>query len=322
MRVLTGIQSTGTPHLGNLLGAIVPAIRLSKDPKNESFFFIANLHSMTQIKDPEELKQNTYEIAATWLACGLDTSKTYFYRQSDIPEVTELMWYLLCYFPYSRLALAHGFKDKADRLEDVNAGLFTYPMLMAADILLYDAQVVPVGKDQLQHLEMTRDVAQRFNHVHGDIFVLPESEIQENTMYVPGIDGNKMSKSRGNTIQIFAPEKILKKQIMSIVTDSTPLEEPKNPDACNAFAIYRLVAAPEEVEAMRKNYLAGGYGYGYAKKELFKVLLREFGEAREKYNYYMNNLDLLENILKEGAEKTREIAAKTLERIRKSLHFE
>jgi len=321
MRVLTGIQSTGTPHLGNILGAIAPAIKLSNDPNNESFFFIANLHSMTQIKDSEILKKNTYEIAATWLACGLDISKTYFYRQSDIPEVTELMWYMLCYFPYSRLALAHGFKDKADRLEDVNSGLFTYPMLMAADILLYDAHVVPVGKDQLQHLEMTRDVAQKFNKVHGDVLVLPEAKIQENTMYVPGTDGNKMSKSRGNTLQIFAPEKELKKQIMSIVTDSTPLEEPKNPDTCNAFSIYKLVATPEEIELMRQNYLAGGYGYGHAKKELLNVILREFKDAREKYNYYMNHLDVLENILKEGADKTRVIASETLQRIRKSLKF-
>ena len=321
MRVLTGIQSTGTPHLGNILGAIAPAIKLSNDPNNESFFFIANLHSMTQIKDSEILKKNTYEIAATWLACGLDISKTYFYRQSDIPEVTELMWYMLCYFPYSRLALAHGFKDKADRLEDVNSGLFTYPMLMAADILLYDAHVVPVGKDQLQHLEMTRDVAQKFNKVHGDVLVLPEAKIQENTMYVPGTDGNKMSKSRGNTLQIFAPEKELKKQIMSIVTDSTPLEEPKNRDTCNAFSIYRLVATPEEIELMRQNYLAGGYGYGHAKKELLNVILREFKDAREKYNYYMNHLDVLENILKEGADKTRVIASETLQRIRKSLKF-
>lgn len=321
MRVLTGIQSTGTPHLGNILGAIAPAIKLSNDPNNESFFFIADLHSMTQIKNSEVLQQNTYEIAATWLACGLDISKTYFYRQSDIPEVTELMWYMLCYFPYSRLALAHGFKDKADRLEDVNSGLFTYPMLMAADILLYDAHVVPVGKDQLQHLEMTRDVAQKFNKVHGDVLIIPEAKIQENTMYVPGTDGNKMSKSRGNTIQIFAHEKELKKQIMSIVTDSTPLEEPKNPDTCNAFSIYKLVATSQEVENMRQNYLAGGYGYGHAKNELFKVILREFSEAREKYNYYMNHLDELENILKEGAGKTKIIASETLKRVRKFLKF-
>lgn len=321
MRVLTGIQSTGTPHLGNILGAIAPAIKLSNDPNNESFFFIADLHSMTQIKNSKVLQQNTYEIAATWLACGLDISKTYFYRQSDIPEVTELMWYMLCYFPYSRLALAHGFKDKADRLEDVNSGLFTYPMLMAADILLYDAHVVPVGKDQLQHLEMTRDVAQKFNKVHGDVLIIPEAKIQENTMYVPGTDGNKMSKSRGNTIQIFAPEKELKKQIMSIVTDSTPLEEPKNPDTCNAFSIYKLVATSQEVENMRQNYLAGGYGYGHAKNELFKVILREFSEAREKYNYYMNHLDELENILKEGAGKTKMIASETLKRVRKFLKF-
>lgn len=321
MRVLTGIQSTGTPHLGNLLGAIMPAIELSKDPKNESFFFIANLHSMTQIKDADILKQNTYEIAASWLACGLDPERTYFYKQSDIPEVTELMWYLLCYFPYSRLALAHGFKDKADRLEDVNSGLFTYPMLMAADILLYEAQIVPVGKDQLQHLEMTRDVAQKFNQIHPDLLVIPEAKIQENTMYIPGLDGYKMSKSRNNTIQIFAPEKTLKKQIMSIVTDSTPLEEPKNPETCNAFAIYKLVAKDHEIDNMREQYLAGGYGYGNAKKELLNVILREFSEIREKYDYYMNHLNILDEILYEGANKTRKIASQNLQKIRTSLKF-
>lgn len=319
MRVLTGIQSTGAPHLGNLLGAIVPAVKLAQKPENESFFFIANLHSMTLIRDSETLKKNTYEIAAAWLACGLDTSKTYFYRQSDIPEVTELMWYLLCYFPYSRLALAHSFKDKADRLNDVNAGLFTYPILMAADIILYNANIVPVGKDQLQHLEIARDVAQKFNKAYGEVLTLPEAKLQGNTMYVPGIDGGKMSKSKGNTIEIFSPENILKKQIMSIETDSTPLEEPKNPDACNVFSIYQLIATQEETEIMRKNLLAGGYGYGSAKKELFEVVLREFGEAREKFDYYMKNQDLLEEALQKGAEKTRPIAQETLKRVREAL---
>ena len=318
-RILTGIQATGTPHLGNLLGAIIPAIELSKKSENESFLFIANMHSLTQIKNAEELKQNTYEIAAAWLACGLDTEKTYFYRQSDIPEVCELSWYLSCFFPFSRLQLAHSFKDKADRLEDVNAGLFTYPMLMAADILLYDAEIVPVGKDQLQHLEMARDVGARFNNQMGEVFVLPQAELQENTKYVPGIDGQKMSKSRGNIINIFLADKPLKKQIMSIETDSTPLEEPKNPDTCKVFAIYSLLANETQVAEMRAKYLGGNYGYGHAKTELLNLILENFKTEREKFNYYMNNLSELDAKLQEGAEKTRKIAAETLKRVRASL---
>ena len=259
-RILTGIQATGTPHLGNLLGAIIPAIELSKQSENESFLFIANMHSLTQIKNAEELKKNTYEIAAAWLACGLDTEKTYFYRQSDIPEVCELSWYLSCFFPYQRLTLAHSFKDKADRLDDVNAGLFTYPVLMAADILLYDAEVVPVGKDQLQHLEMARDMGARFNHQMGDVFVLPQAELQEDTKYVPGTDGNKMSKSRGNIINIFLPEKELKKQVMGIETDSKSLEEPKDPEIDKVFALYELIATAEQTEVLRQKYLAGNFG--------------------------------------------------------------
>ena len=318
-RILTGIQATGTPHLGNLLGAIIPAIELSKKSENESFLFIANMHSLTQIKNAEELRQNTYEIAAAWLACGLDTEKTYFYRQSDIPEVCELSWYLSCFFPFSRLQLAHSFKDKADRLEDVNAGLFTYPMLMAADILLYDAEIVPVGKDQLQHLEMARDVAARFNNQMGEVFVLPQAELQENTKYVPGTDGQKMSKSRGNLINIFLPEKQLKKQVMSIETDSTPLEEPKNPDTCKVFAIYSLLATDEQTAELRSKYLAGNYGYGHAKTELLNLILEKFKTEREKFNYYLNNLPELDAKLQEGADKTRKIAAETLKRVRLSL---
>lgn len=318
-RILTGIQATGTPHLGNLLGAIIPAIELSKKTENESFLFIANMHSLTQIKNAEELKRNTYEIAAAWLAGGLDTDKTYFYRQSDIPEVCELSWYLSCFFPYQRLTLAHSFKDKADRLEDVNAGLFTYPVLMAADILLYDAEVVPVGKDQLQHLEMARDMGARFNHQMGEVFVLPQAELQEDTKYVPGTDGQKMSKSRGNIINIFLPEKQLKKQIMSIETDSTPLEDPKNPDTDKVFALYELIATPEQTEILRQKYLAGNFGYGHAKTELLNLILERFKTEREKFEYYMNNLRELDAKLAEGAEKTRKIAAETLKRVRESL---
>jgi tryptophanyl-tRNA synthetase len=318
-RILTGIQATGTPHLGNLLGAIIPAIELSKKSENESFLFIANMHSLTQIKNAEELRQNTYEIAAAWLACGLDTEKTYFYRQSDIPEVCELSWYLSCFFPFSRLQLAHSFKDKADRLEDVNAGLFTYPMLMAADILLYDAEIVPVGKDQLQHLEISRDVGARFNNQMGEVFVLPQAELQKDTKYVPGTDGNKMSKSRGNIINIFLPEKQLKKQVMSIETDSTPLEEPKNPDTCKVFAIYSLLANETQISEMRTKYLGGNYGYGHAKTELLNLILENFKTEREKFNYYLNNLDELDAKLKDGAEKTRKIASATLKRVRESL---
>ena len=318
-RILTGIQATGTPHLGNLLGAIIPAIELSKQSENESFLFIANMHSLTQIKNAEELKKNTYEIAAAWLACGLDTEKTYFYRQSDIPEVCELSWYLSCFFPYQRLTLAHSFKDKADRLDDVNAGLFTYPVLMAADILLYDAEVVPVGKDQLQHLEMARDMGARFNHQMGDVFVLPQAELQEDTKYVPGTDGTKMSKSRGNIINIFLPEKELKKQVMGIETDSKSLEEPKDPETDKVFALYELIATAEQTEVLRQKYIAGNFGYGHAKNELLSLILTKYAKERELFSYYMNNLPELEQKLQEGAEKTRKIAAETLKRVRESL---
>ena len=318
-RILTGIQATGTPHLGNLLGAIIPAIELSKKTGNESFLFIANMHSLTQIKNATELKKNTYEIAAAWLACGLDTEKTFFYRQSDIPEVCELSWYLSCFFPYQRLTLAHSFKDKADRLNDVNAGLFNYPILMAADILLYDAEIVPVGKDQLQHLEITRDIAEKFNRQMGDVFVLPNAELQEDTKYVPGTDGQKMSKSRGNIINIFLPEKELKKQVMSIETDSKTLEDPKDPETDKIFAIYELIATPEQTEELRKKYLAGNFGYGHAKTELLNLILTRFEKERERFTYYMNNFPELEKKLQQGAEKTQKIATETLKKVRESL---
>lgn len=321
-RVLTGIQSTGTPHLGNLLGAIRPAIRMANKDENESFLFIADLHSLTQIKDGETLSENTYQVAAAWLAFGLNPEKTVFYRQSDVPEVTELTWYLMCHFPYSRLTLAHSFKDKSDRLQDVNAGLFTYPMLMAADILLYDAEEVPVGKDQMQHLEMTRDVAQKLNKSCGkEVLVVPEAKIEEHTKLVPGIDGEKMSKSRQNTINIFLPDKKLRKQIMKIETDSLPMEEPKDPETCNVFALYKLMGSDEQVESLAKQYRAGDFGYGHAKQELYELILEKFKTQRERFNYYMENKDELDDILGEGAKKAREVAYKTLYRVRRELGY-
>lgn len=315
-RILTGIQSTGTTHLGNLLGAIIPAINLSKEDDNESFLFIADLHALTQVKDAQLLKENTYKTAAAWLACGLDPEKTIFYRQSDIPEVTELMWHLLCFYPYKRLTLAHSFKDKADRLDDVNGGLFTYPMLMAADILLYDAEVVPVGKDQKQHIEMTRDVATKFNLQHGDTFIIPEDAIAEDTKLIPGTDGHKMSKSRNNLIDIFLPDKKLRKQIMSIVSNSEALEDPKNPDNCNIFSLYSIIAAPDAVAEMRSNYENGGYGYGHAKQALYELILEKFEKERERFQYLMQNHKEIEEALAVGAKKARKVAHEVIQRVR------
>ena len=323
-KILTGIQSTGTPHLGNLLGAILPAIALSKNPENESFLFIADLHSITQIKSGAELRQNTYSTAAVWLACGLNVDKVIFYRQSDVPQTAELAWYLSCYFPFQRLTLAHSFKDKSDRLEDVNAGLFTYPILMAADILLYDANFVPVGKDQLQHIEITRDVASRFNNQMGETFVIPEAIIENNTMYVPGTDGQKMSKSRGNIINVFLEEKALRKQIMSIETDSTPLEEPKNPNACKIFNLYKLIASETQITSLQKKYENANkdFGYGHAKQELYELIITQFKTEREKYNYYMDNLKEVDELLKQGAAKASAIADVVLKKVRHKLGFE
>ena len=320
-RILTGIQSTGTPHLGNLLGAILPAIKMANDPKNESFLFIADLHSLTQIKDAKLIQDNTYSTAAAWLAFGLNLEKTVFYRQSDIPQVSELSWYLSCFFPYQRLTLAHSFKDKADRLEDVNSGLFSYPMLMAADILLYDANIVPVGKDQLQHLEMTRDVASRFNSKMGETFVMPDAKVQENTMLIPGTDGAKMSKSKNNIINIFLNDKKLRKQIMGIQTDSIPMEDAKDPDSCNVFTLFKLIASPNEIASMKANYEGGNYGYGHAKQALFELLIEKFSKERETYNYYMENLSEVDKALEIGAKKASFVANDVLARVRKKLGY-
>jgi tryptophanyl-tRNA synthetase len=320
-RILTGVQSTGTPHLGNILGAIIPAIKMSNDPENESYLFIADMHSLTQIKDADKLSQNTYATAATWLAFGLNIENTVFYKQSSVSQVTELSWYLSCFFPFSRLELAHSFKDKSDRLEDVNGGLFTYPMLMAADILLYDANIIPVGKDQLQHIEMTRDVASRVHAKVGEVFVIPEGKVQKENMLVSGTDGQKMSKSKGNVIDIFQTDKALRKQIMSIQTDSTALEAPKKWSTCNSFAIYKLLASDSEIAQMKQNYEDGGYGYGHAKQALFELICNKFSEQRKRYAYYMNNLEEIDQALEFGAKKAALTANAVLKRVRKKIGY-
>ena len=314
-RILTGIQSSGRPHLGNILGAIIPAIELSRDDKNESLFFIADLHSLTTIKDAETRRENVNAVAAAWLAFGFDTDKNIFYRQSKIPEVCEMTWYLNCFTPYPMLANAHSFKDKADRLADVNAGLFTYPVLMTSDIIMYDADYVPVGKDQKQHLEIARDIANTFNTQYGETFVLPEAKIDESRMIIPGTDGQKMSKSYGNIIDIFLPDKKLRKQIMGIVTDSTPLEEPKNPDIDTVFALYSLLATDDQTSEMRKKYEGGNYGYGHAKKELYELILEKYAEERKLFNFYMENLAELHAKLEQGEEKARAITREVLGRV-------
>ena len=320
-RILTGVQSTGTPHLGNILGAIIPAIQMANDKENESFLFIADLHSLTQIKDPNQLKHNTYATAAAWLAFGLDINKTVFYRQSDVAIATELSWILSCHFPFQRLTLAHSFKDKSDRLNDVNAGIFTYPMLMASDILLYDAEFVPVGKDQQQHLEMTRDVASRFNNAYGETFVIPSPKINENTKYVSGTNGEKMSKSKDNTIDIFLPENQLKKQVMSIETDSTPIDQPKDFKNCNVFKLYSLIADNKSIDELKQNYQKGGFGYGHAKEELLNYILNHFKNEREKFNEYMNNLQEIDAALNIGADKAKKVAQDVLNRVRQKLGY-
>ena len=318
-RILTGIQSTGTPHLGNILGAIIPAIE--KSINNESYLFIADLHSLTQIKDSNELRENTYSTAAAWLAFGLNTEKTVFYKQSDVAITTELAWILSTYFPYQRLTLAHSFKDKSDNLKDVNVGLFTYPMLMAADILLYDSNFVPVGKDQLQHLEITRDVAIKFNNKHGETFIIPEAMINETTKYVTGTNGEKMSKSKGNIIDIFLPEKELKKQIMTIQTDSTPLELPKDYESCNVFKIIKLIAENNHVDEIKNKYKSGGYGYGHAKTELFEIILSKYKNQRDKYNHLMSNKKEIDAVLLDGASRAKATANEVLRRVKTKLGY-
>jgi tryptophanyl-tRNA synthetase len=320
-RILTGIQSTGTPHLGNLLGAIIPAIKLSEEEKNESLFFIADLHSFTTIRDAETLRNNTYATAAAWLAFGFDTDKNLFYRQSDVTQVTELTWYLNCFAPFQRLQLAHSFKDRQDRLSEVNSGIFTYPVLMAADILLYDAEIVPVGKDQMQHLEITRDIASRFNHKYPNSFVLPETKVDERVMIVPGTDGQKMSKSYDNFIDIFLSDKKLRKQIMGIKTDSTAMEDPKVAEDCNVFKLFTLLASKEESAIIKVKYEEGNFGYGHAKQELFELICEKYKTEREKFNDLMENKNIIDTELAKGAQKARVLANEVLNRVRKNIGY-
>ena len=320
-KILTGIQSTGTPHLGNILGAIIPAVKMANSSNEESYLFIANMHSLTQIKDQNILKENTFLTAATWLAFDLDSKKSCFFRQSDVPEVTELAWYLSCFFPYQRLRLAHSFKDKSDNLKDVNSGLFSYPMLMSADILMYDANIVPVGKDQLQHLEMTRDVASRFNNLMGETFVIPEAKVQDDTNYIIGTDGEKMSKSKSNIIDIFLDDKKLRKQIMKIQTQSLSVEEAKNPDQCNVFKLFKVIASEDEVKKLHLRYTKGGIGYGEAKELLYDEILNRFSINREKFFELTNNRDRVEELLLEGAIRARKQAQNVLKRVRSRVGY-
>ena len=320
-RILTGIQSTGTPHLGNLLGAIIPAIKLSEEEENESLFFIADLHSFTTIRDAETLRNNTYATAAAWLAFGFDTDKNLFYRQSDVTQVTELTWYLNCFAPFQRLQLAHSFKDRQDRLSEVNSGIFTYPVLMAADILLYDAEIVPVGKDQMQHLEITRDIASRFNHKYPNSFVLPETKVDERVMIVPGTDGQKMSKSYDNFIDIFLTDKKLRKQIMGIKTDSTAIEDPKVAEDCNVFKLFTLLASEEESAIIKVKYEEGNFGYGHAKQELFELICEKYKTERQKFNDLMENKNIIDTELAKGAQKARVLANEVLNRVRENIGY-
>ncbi|RYC71111.1 MULTISPECIES: tryptophan--tRNA ligase [Spirosoma] len=330
-RILTGIQSSGRPHLGNILGAIKPAIDLSLLPGNDSFLFIADLHSLTSLRDGNTRRDYVRAIASTWLAFGLDTSRTTFWRQSRVPEHTELAWYLNCFTPVPMLENATSFKDKSEKLtaeagsnaaSAINAGLFTYPVLQAADILLYDAEVIPVGKDQRQHIEMTRDIAGALNRsVGADILVLPEARIDERLMVIPGIDGKKMSKSYNNYIDIFLPENELYKVIKKIKSDSTALEDPKNPDTDITFQLYSLLASDEQIREMRGLYEAGGFGYGSAKKAFYELIVQKYATERERFTFYMTNNDELERELRTGEEKARAVASQTIARVREKLGF-
>ena len=320
-RILTGIQSSGKPHLGNVLGAIVPSIKLSQNSDNESLFFIADLHSLINIKDSKLRKENTISVAAAWISMGFDYKNNYFYRQSKVKEVCELNWYLNCFTPFPMLSNSHSFKDKSNNLSSINSGLFTYPILMASDILLYDADIVPVGKDQKQHLEITRDIAKSFNHQYGETLVVPESKIDNKVMTIPGIDGRKMSKSYENTIDIFENENILKKQVMSIVTDSKGIEEKKIPDNCNVFNLFKLIANDYEIIRMKENYEKGNYGYGDAKKELFDLIIEKYKKPRSKYFELIKSQGDIYKILEQGEIKAKKIACTVLDRVRNKLGY-
>lgn len=316
-RVLSGIQPSGSLHIGNYFAMMKPMIEMQD--KHELFCFIVNYHAMTSLHDGKELKKNTIAAAMDFLALGLDPEKCFFWVQSDVPEVAELTWIISCHTSLGLLERSHSYKDKVARGLVPNAGLYIYPVLMAADILLYNAEIIPVGKDQKQHIEITRDIAERFNNTYGEIFVLPEPQISDDLAVIPGIDGQKMSKSYGNAIEIFEDEKSLKKKVMRMLTDSTPVEDPKDPSQCSVFALYRLFASAAETENMRERYLKGGTGYGQVKKELLEILVEYFRPYRERRSVFENDPAEVYRILKKGAEKTREAASVTLKKVREAV---
>ena len=319
-RVLSGIQPSGKPHLGNYLGAMRQHVAMQKD--YECFLFIADLHALTTVRDPKLMKKQSLDIATSYLALGLDPEKTVFFKQSALPEHAELCWIFDCITKMPFIERAHAWKDaQAKGKKEVSVGLFNYPILQAADILLYQPDLVPVGQDQKQHIEMTRDIAQNFNNIFGEVFKLPDPEIKEEVAVVPGTDGQKMSKSYGNTIEIFADDKTLKKQVMGIVTDSTPVEDPKDPEKCNVFKIYKLLASEEKVAELAEKYRKGGFGYGDAKKTLLQEILEHFSEAREKYNEFQEKEDYVLEVLNDGAARAKKVAAATLDHAKEKIGY-
>lgn len=314
MRILTGIQPSGTPHIGNYFGAMRQIV--ASQEKGETFIFLADYHSLTTSQEPEQLRRNVQELALNYLACGVDPQKAILFRQSDVPQVCELCWILNNVTPVGLLERAHSYKDKLAKGFAPNNGLFSYPVLMASDILIYRSDLVPVGKDQKQHLEITRDIAIKFNNRYGEIFTIPEELIPDEVAIVPGIDGQKMSKSYNNTIPIFGKEKEIKKTIMSVVTDCKQLEEPKDPDHCNVVALFKLVATPDELEEMKARYRAGGYGYGHAKLALFDKLWAYFEPMRNRRAELERNLDYVREVLRKGGERARQVAEQTMEEVR------
>ncbi|MBI2453476.1 tryptophan--tRNA ligase [Candidatus Peregrinibacteria bacterium] len=319
MRVLSGMQPSGSPHLGNYLGAMKQHIEL-QNKHDECFYFIANYHALTTVRDPKKLKEMSFELAVDYLSLGLDPKKSVFFRQSDIPEHTELTWIFDCITPMGLLERSHAWKDaKTKGKKEATVGLFNYPVLMAVDILMYHPHIVPVGKDQKQHVEIARDIATHFNMIFGTTFTLPEAMIKEKIAVIPGTNGEKMSKSYGNTIDIFAPEDVLKKQVMGIITDSIPLEKPKDPDKCTVFKLYSLLATKNEIQSLKEKYLRGGFGYGDAKKLLFEKILEELRPYRKAREKILKDKSSVEKILKEGAEKAKEIAEKTTLDVRRKV---
>jgi len=319
-RSLTGIKPTGMPHLGNYLGMIRPALEMTTS--HQAYYFIADYHALTTLRSKELIQRYTTEVTAAWLALGLDPQKTVLFKQSDVPEVCELAWFLSCVTPLGLLKRAHAFKDAESKGTDINGGTFFYPVLMAADILAYDSDVVPVGKDQKQHVEMARDMAIAFNHYFGNVLRIPKPAIRPEVATIPGTDGRKMSKSYDNTIPLFLPTKKLRKAIMRIKTDSTPLEEPKNPETCSVFELYGLFATPDRVEDLAARYRAGGMGYGHAKQELFEVMEAHFAEPRDRFQHYLAHPEVINDILSDGGKRAKSVAATTLSRLRSAVGME